>query len=370
MNGMNQFESTINRMPVRTWDRLHVNDAGLVLRGAGQMSGADGADIHASGEVIIKQDFDGLKLAMDLTGPFVPSEMGMFIGAHANRRHFIRIPKGHAEQEPVTLRLCLNPENPVLMDDIVIEAEEGSSATVILEYACESSAPVHHCGRTRILVRRDASLKLVKVQMLDGGAAHTDAIGGMTEEGARLDVIVAELGAARPLSSCNLILEGEGGSAELDIIYLGDGKRALDISCRAEHRGRKTVSNICAKGILLEQSRKVFRDTLDFVSGASGSRGREEESVLLLGSEVRNVSVPLLLCGEDDVEGEHAASSGRPDEKTLFYLMSRGLDELEAKKLLAQAAVSSIIEKIPDASIRDKILDAVRGSIEKGGRTA
>jgi len=173
----------------------------------------------------------------------------------------------------------------------------------------------------------------------------------------------------RPLSSCNILLEGEGAAAGLEVVYLGDGERSLDMSYRVEHRGRKTISGIRAKGILMDRSRKVFRDTLDFVSGASGSKGREEESVLMLGRDVRNVSVPLLLCGEDDVEGEHAATSGRPDDKILFYLMSRGLSELEAKKLLAEAAVSSIVEKIPDESVREEILGKLRSSIERGGQT-
>jgi Fe-S cluster assembly protein SufD len=294
----------------------------------------------------------------------------MFIDESKNCRYLIRIPRGHTEKEPIIFTLRLDAENPILVDDIVIEAEEDSSATVIVKYTSDGGVPAQHCGRTRVLAHQGASVKLVKVQMLQDGATHADVIGGFAGEGARLNVILAELGAMRPLSSCNLILDGEGAAAGLDVVYLGDGERSLDMSYRVEHRGRKSVSNICAKGILLERSRKVLRDTLDFISGASGSKGREEESVLMLSPEVRNVSVPLLLCGEDDVEGEHAASSGRPDHRILFYLMSRGIGELEAKKLLAQAAVSSIVEKIPDAPVRDEILDILSKSIERGGQTA
>lgn len=368
---MQQFKATIGRMPVRTWRRLHVNDTGLALNEpAKRIFGTDGTDIRASGQVIIRQDFDGLTFSKDWTGPFIPAEMGTFIDENANRRHLIRIPGGHTEQEPVFFDLRLGEENPVLNDDILIEAEEDSSAVIILKYTSENGVPVQHCGRTRVIVHPNAAVKLVKIQMLHGKAAHTDAIEGIVEEGARLDAILVELGAARPLSSCNLILDGEGAAAGVDVVYLGDGERSLDMSYRVEHRGRKTVSGICGKGILLERSRKVFRDTLDFISGASGARGREEESVLMLGAGVRNISVPLLLCGEDDVEGEHATSSGRPDDRSLFYLMSRGIGELEAKKLLAQAAVSSIVEKIPDAPARNDILGVVRESIEKGGQSA
>ena len=365
---MRQVAATIERMPVPTWRRLHVNEAEVVLRQPDRLSGDGGTAIRASGQIEIKNDVGSPDFGRELEKLFTSAEIQNFIDESANLRHFIRIPRNHAEKEPIVLSLWLGAESPVLTDDLVIEAEEGSRAVVILEYTSESGLPVQHCGRTRVFLRPNADLKLVKVQMLNEKAAHTDFIGGVAEKGARLEVILAELGAARPLSDCNLILKGEGAATELDVVYLGDGQRSLDLSCRVEHRGRKTVSKICGKGILLEKSRKVFRDTLDFIRGSSGSKGREEESVLMLDPRVKNVSAPLLLCGEDDVEGEHATSSGRPDDKILFYLMSRGIGELEARKLLAQAAVSSVIEKIPEERIREKILGSLRESIERGGK--
>ena len=379
-----KVEVTFQRMPIRTWSRSHVNDAKLVLQGPDKISFPDGTDRkadfpakgHPASEQTIPeqtkqvQNFDGLVLGEDAAGLFVSAQMGAFLDERANRRYYLRIPDGQAEKEPILLSLHPDTEDPILVDDVIIEAKEGSRATVILNYTSEAGAPVRHYGRTRVIAHRNAEVKLIKIQMLNRNADHVDAVGGVVHEGAQLDVILAELGAARQTSSCNIILEGEGGGAKLDAVYLGDGERSLDMSYRVEHRGRKTVSHICAKGVLMERSKKVFRDTLDFISGSSGSKGREEESVLMLSPEVRNISVPLMPCGEDDVEGEHAVSSGRPDERILFYLASRGIDEVEAKKLLTEAAVSSIVEKIPDASIRDAILAVMRKSIEKGEETA
>ncbi len=364
---MQERTISVGRMPVKTWRWLRVNEAELALRRPDAAKSAPAGEIRASGRVDIRQDFDTPAWAWKMAGLFVPLEMAAFIDENANRRHLIRIPPNHAEKEPVFLALHLDAKSPALVDDIIIEAGEGSSATVILQYTSEAGALARHCGRTRVIAHRDANVKLVKVQMLAGDADHSDAIEGTAQENAQLHVILAELGAARPLVSCNLTLEGEGAAAGLDVVYLGDQARSLDITCRVEHRGRKTVSNITGRGVLLEQSKKVFRDTLDFISGAAGAKGREEESVLMLSPRARNVSVPLLLCGEDDVEGEHACSSGRPDGKILFYLMSRGIGELEAKKLLAQASLSSVVEKIPDAQIREAVLDKVRSSIERGG---
>ena len=355
-------------MPVHTWNRLGVNTAELVLNAPEAETSAGEAGLIVPDQVRLAPILEKTKLDGFGADCFVSAEMGAFIDAHANRRHFIQIPKNYRNPEPIVLELRLSAQNPVLMDDIVIESQESSETTVIIKYSSEPGTVTEHCGRTRLIIRPGAKLRLVKAQLLDSGTANTDAVEGLVEENARADVILAELGALRSSSSCNLLLAGTSSAASLDALYLGDGERSLDMSYRIEHRGKKTVSGIRAKGILLGHSRKVLRDTLDFISGSSGSKGREEESVLLLSPETRNISVPLLLCGEDDVEGEHAASSGRLDEKILFYLMSRGIDELEARKLLAQAALSAIVENIPDINLQEEILEAVNRSVAQGGR--
>ena len=350
---MRQFETTVSRIPVRTWNRLGLNDASLTLP---ENEGARGDENPAA-------------FGEDVLAPFASPALNQYIDRNAGFRRVIRIPAGHVENEPILIRLRADAENPTLVDDILVDAADGAQAAVIVVYSSTGDARVTHVGRARVRAGKDAVVRLIKVQALGKGAAHTDAVGGIAAAGGRIEMILAELGAARTTTSCNLILDGAQSAADLDILYLGNGDRALDITCRAEHRGKKSESSISAKGVLMERSRKVLRDTLDFVSGSAGSRGREEENVLMLSPDASNVSVPLLLCGEDDVEGEHAASSGGPDARALFYLMSRGIGELEAKKLLAEAAVSSIVEKIPNEEIRASVRGILRDAIEGGGET-
>ena len=293
---MRQLSTTINRIPMRTWDRLGVNEAKMILRKPKSASFTGATGISVSGQIVLQPDLDGLAFDQTFIDSFGPTQIGAFIDSHANWVQSIRIPKSHREKNPLVLTLRLDEDNPALMDNIVIEAEEGSSATVILYYTSETGISTHHCGRIRLLVGPNAKLKLVKAQMLCGETAdHMDAIEGLVQENAQLEVVLAELGAAQPVSGCDLILAGDGGRVNLDIIYLGNGTRSLDMSYRVKHLGKKTASHIYAKGILLDRSKKVFRDTLDFISGASGSKGREEESVLMLSSQVRNISVPLLM---------------------------------------------------------------------------
>jgi Fe-S cluster assembly scaffold protein SufB len=141
-------------------------------------------------------------------------------------------------------------------------------------------------------------------------------------------------------------------------------ERGLDLSFTANHMGKKSESDILGKGVLSGQARKVFRGTLNFVDGSAQSVGKEEEIVLLLSEKVKADSIPALMCQEDDVIGEHGASIGQLDEEQLFYLMSRGLPESEAKLLVIASGFREILEGITDEKLRLKSLDAIDRRIQ------
>lgn len=182
--------------------------------------------------------------------------------------------------------------------------------------------------------------------MLSSEDRHTGAVSVCVGENARAEVLLGELGAARTVGSCNIELFGTGSKAELGSIYTAANQQKLDLNYRIGFLGKESEGTIVVKGALAGQARKVLRSTIDFVKGASGAKGREEETVLLLSEAAVNQSAPLLLCGEDNVEGEHATSTGRPDEAKLYYLMSRGFSQAEAKKLIVEASFAPLLNKL------------------------
>ena len=72
---------------------------------------------------------------------------------------------------------------------------------------------------------------------------------------------------------------------------------------------------------------------------------------MLLDPTVKSISLPLLLCKEDNVVGNHAASAGQIDHNKLFYLMSRGFSEVEAKHIIVESMIRPIIDRIGDETI-------------------
>lgn len=111
----------------------------------------------------------------------------------------------------------------------------------------------------------------------------------------------------------------------------------LDFNDVSVHTGRDTLCEMAHRRCADRQRRKILRGTVDFQRGAKRGVGHESEDVLLFSPNARNRTAPLILCGEEEVEGQHAASVGRLDENKLYYLRSRGLSEAQARRLMVDA---------------------------------
>ncbi|TCL38710.1 hypothetical protein EV210_103189 [Anaerospora hongkongensis] len=359
----------INHIPVRTWNWLGVNESTLAVslpavteyrkQSVCQAGGTKVkiTEISACRDVINRLETENrLKAgASDATS--------VFAATYFNSGYFIETAPGEKCEKPVVLQYELDEENPVLVDQHFIYARENSELTVVIRYSSQAGSKAYHNGLTKIVACAGAVVRLIKVQLLAGDAYHIDAVGTAADEQSVIDCTLIELGAQQIISNCQTRLAGAGSAGNINSIYFGDKHRQIDIHYQLSYQARETVGEIKARGALLDQSKKTFRGTLDFIKGASGARGKEEEYAVLLSPEVRNRSIPLMLCSEDAVEGQHAASAGKVDENKLFYLMSRGLSETEAKKLVIEAAFQPILAEVPLAALKEEISNYVQGRL-------
>ena len=133
----------------------------------------------------------------------------------------------------------------------------------------------------------------------------------------------------------------------------------LDFNDVSVHTGKDTLCEMHTAGVLTGHASKILRGTVDFQRGAKRGVGHESEDVLLFSPNARNRTAPLILCGEEEVEGQHAASVGRLDENKLYYLRSRGLSEAQARRLMVDARFAPAIDKIPLADLQDEVRENV-----------
>lgn len=269
------------------------------------------------------------------------------------------IPKGEIVKDPIKLEFKMDRDNPTIIDQNIIIASPSSRSTIVFDYLSEDDQYNFHNGMTKVYAQENSEVTIVKIQRMNDFSHNFDSNIAYVQRGARVNWVTIEMGSEISGSHYTTILEDEFSQGNLASIYLGDRSRKMDLEYTMVHKGRRSISNIESRGVLMDEATKVFRGNLDFKKGAKLSRGVEEEYVVLLDPAVKSDSIPALLCEEDDVSGEHAASAGQINEDQLFYLMSRGLSLNEAKKLIVTASFRPILDKIPIEDMKNTLIDEV-----------
>lgn len=344
-------QAVINRIPVKTWSNNRVNQASLSIE---QVDGVRPIpSIDAPEAVKFEQCSAAFTFPLDI--PAAVADMAALTASHEPQGMHLHIAAQTKLDKPVFIKYDFDAEHPFLANQMQIEAGAGSEATIVLEYHSREDGDATHLGFTQMMVAEGAKIKLIVAQKLSDQASAGESVQVDVAEDAHATVIFMELGAAQSATSCDMHLRGDRARANMDTIFLRSGTSKLDLNYRMQFNGQETDGHMNIQGAVAGQAHKSTKCTLDFISGCSGTVGREEEHVIALSPEAVSVCVPLLLCGEDNVEGQHAASTGRPDPDRLFYLMSRGLNERQAKKLLLQASLAPILDKLPGEALREMV---------------
>lgn len=178
-------------------------------------------------------------------------------------------------------------------------------------------------------------------------------------DNAKLDLVQIYIGGSDTVSEIAAKLNGRKAVFNADIAMKLDGKDKIDLNLVSEQFGKKTVSDIKLGAVLGGEAKKTFKGTIDFKEGAVGAKGSEHEDTLLLNENVESKTVPVILCAEEDVEGNHGATVGRLDESHVFYLRSRGIDEEKIYEIMARSKLKQAIVKTDDEQTKSRIYKAL-----------
>ena len=228
---------------------------------------------------------------------------------------------------------------------VLLQLAENESRTVVLDRA----------ARVEASLKQGAVLRLIQLRR-GGDDTQVSTLRVRCGEGARFEWYRVVLGGAATYDDCSVELSGDGSRFAAELGFRLGGDETLDVNCQAIHTGKRTESAIHASGVLSERAFKLLRGTIDLRRGCAGASGSESEDVLLMDETVRNQSVPVILCAEEDVSGSHGATIGRPDETTLYYLEARGLERAAACELLARSKLDAVLRRLPDEGLRRELL--------------
>ncbi|MBX3046111.1 MAG: Fe-S cluster assembly protein SufD [Anaerolineales bacterium] len=281
-------------------------------------------------------------------------------GALAGRGVLLYVPKGVQVDEPLHSLLWGPGAGLAYFSHILVWVEDGASVT----YVHESASPTlkeqsMHAGIVELHVGARANLRFVELQ------SWGEHMWNFTHERARvkkdgnLDWIFGALGSHLTKNFSEINLEGEGSLGRMSGFYFTDGDQHLDHDTQQNHLAAHTTSDLLFKGALEEQSRSVWQGMIYVAPGAQRTDGYQANRNLVLSKQARADSIPGLEIQADDVRCTHGATVGKIDPDEYFYLLSRGIPPVEARRLIVKGFFDPIMERIPFEGVRQRFQQAI-----------
>ena len=337
----------LNLMPDITWHFLRINDTearipALERAESGAVSVDAALENGAVTVVTAKSDNDAFEVALDrYPGAHAQWETGNGPAAEewqraaCSRQVVLEVPEG-ASADDLNVRVDAQDGRAAVVQVDVI-ARKGSRATVNVR----ADSPAAGTGAVGVLIRvlaeEGAVVGVRTQQTLDETWQYFENLAFYEAADAHIVLRQIELGGSESYVGVAVNLAGDRSDLDIDTRYLGNGARTLDFNYIIRQRGLNTNSQFIANGVLNGTSRKTLRGTIDLIHGCKGSVGNERETVLLADERVRNKTVPIILCDEDDVQGNHGATIGHVNDEQLHYMETRGLSMEDAEALFSQA---------------------------------
>jgi Fe-S cluster assembly protein SufD len=165
-------------------------------------------------------------------------------------------------------------------------------------------------------------------------------------------------------SSTSTLLNGQGSSSSLNGFFIANDKQQFDLYNSSTHQVGEANSEMIVKGILDGYSKVVYRGLINIAPMASNSQASQRQDTLLLAPTAEIDLVPDLEIGNNEVKCSHAVTTSTINKDKLFYLTSRGLNELQARKVLIESTLMSQVQKIENDQVREKVLALISEKIK------
>lgn len=344
----------INETPVRTSRSFGINNIKLEDVEIPER-------IEPFENLTITGDTSNIEISEDLLNKDITYGLGDVLKNQINQKSNkkIKISITDVTEKEIALIFDFDEDNIHLVENIEIVAEPNSKANIVIKYISNSEEKNYHNGLIRLISESNSETNITIVNLLNKATDNFITIDTQLQDNAKSNFTIVDFGGKNNISNYYSNLIGKQAKNSINTIYIGNGEQLFDINYISELRGEKTNINMEIQGALKDSARKHFKGTVDFKKGAKKATGDENEFCMLLSKDARSKALPMLLCSEEDVQGNHASSAGKVDEKALFYIMSRGFSYKEAMKLIVKTKFNNILETIKNNDLKEEIINEI-----------
>ena len=345
---------SLNETPVRTSRNFNINNIRLddinIPADIGEFENIE--IINESSKISIEENVNNNELVYGL-GEFLTNQ----VKTQANQK--IKLTIDSKTNKEIKINFNFDNDSISLVDNIEIVANEDTKATVILKYETNQNIEAYHNGIIKLFAKKGSNINVIIVNLMNSNSNNFMSINNEFEDNAKVKYTIVDFGGKNSITNYYSNLVGDYSDNRLNTIYLGRENQLFDLNYIGELRGKKSNIDIEVQGALKDKAKKHFKGTIDFKKGCKKATGNENEACMLLSDTAKSIALPMLLCSEEDVEGNHSSSAGKIGEKELFYIMSRGFELKEAMKLMVRARFNKILENIKNEDLKEEILQEI-----------
>ena len=281
----------------------------------------------------------------------VPVNDHKFVALHAavwSGGSFVYVPKNVKLDFPLQSYFRLNSPESGQFEHTLIIVEEGASLHFIEGCSAPKYSKINlHAGCVELIVKDNAYLRYSTIENWSKNMMNLNTKKAMIGKNAQVDWVTGSFGSKvsmlYPLSQLN----GEGAKTEYTGISFAGAGQNLDTGFKAIHNAPNTSSVVNAKSISKNGGKCTYRSLIKISPKAKGSKSSVSCESLMLDDISVSDTIPVNDIQTDEVEFSHEAKIGKISDKTIFYLMSRGLSEEDAKAMIVRGFAYPISKELP-----------------------
>jgi Fe-S cluster assembly protein SufD len=275
---------------------------------------------------------------------------------------FLFVEKGKELAAPIEAADVFSPEGGVVRDLVLLERQASAGILARSQGGARGALALHG---VEIALRDGAQLALSTLQDLDHGAALLSWRRATLARDSRLTWIDGQFGAGTSVSVNENLLDGPGAALTFVGAFFGSAGQHMDITTAALHGAPHTSSQLDMKGALNDDGYSANYSIVFIGPEAKNASGHQHQETLVLSEGARADAIPKLDVENNEDSASHGASVGQVDPEQLFYLQSRGLAELGAKRVIVEGFFEPLLSKIQVEDVREEVRNAIVGRLKK-----
>jgi Fe-S cluster assembly protein SufD len=285
--------------------------------------------------------------------------------ALVNAGTFIYVPRNVSVDVP--LQSVYWQENPGagLINHVILVAETGSSVTFVENYLSEDGDVSGVANIiSEVYVGDNARVQYGAVDSLAKNVTtYVNRRANVGRDG-KIEWALGQMNDGDTISETFTTLVGDGSIGDTKAVSIGRGQQRQNFTNYIQHIGKNTESNLLIHGVQREGANAIFNGITKIEHGGTKSNADQTQRVLMLSDKARGDANPILLIDEDDVIAGHAASVGRIDPVQLYYLMSRGISEKEAERLVIHGFLAPVVTQLPVEGVKEQLIEVIEGKVK------